>query len=195
MSLFYWSTPPVTERTVAGDVVVSRMARWETQQDQIKYLREVVELFRGVAAIRARARHIVFHLDNCLPRNEVQHAISIGRWVQQNITYVKELPEVFQLPTTTIALGYGDCDDMCTVVASLCEAVGIETELVGLEWDSPPGAPGPKRAFQHIYAQAVIGGRWRAPLDTTLQRPMEYLSNPVHIGRDSGLRLRKFVAG
>lgn len=185
----------VDEETVAGDQVSSRMVRFGSQADQILFLRETVRQSRGLAAIRARARDIVFRLYNCPQRNEVAYAIAIGKWVQANIQYVRELPEVFQMPAATIALGYGDCDDLVTVVCSLLEAVGIESELVGMEWD----APGAGRAFQHIFPRAVVpAGRGRQPhripLDTTLQRPIEDLTNPLAIALEQKLRVRLFVA-
>ncbi len=182
---------PQIEETVAGDEVSTRRARFRSQADQIQYLRTTVDEWRGSAAIRARARDIVFRVYNCPPRNEAAYAVAIGKWTQANIRYVRELPEVFQTPTTTIALGYGDCDDFATVIASLLEAVGIESELVGMEWDNPGRASG--RSYQHIFARAVVGGR-RIPLDATLQRPVEDLTDPVRIALERGLRLRVLVA-
>lgn len=183
---------PQTERTVAGDVVTTRRGVWRTQADQIHFLRDVVDHFRGSASIRARARDIVFRLNNCPPRNEAAYSIAIGRWVQQNITYVRERPEVFQDPSTTIAMGYGDCDDTAPLVASLLEAVGVESELIGLEWEAPPGSP-VRRAFQHIYPAARIQSRWRIPLDTTLQRPIEQMTDPIRLAQERGLRLRVLI--
>jgi transglutaminase-like putative cysteine protease len=192
VSLF-WTSPPQVAPTHVGDVVITQRARFTSQEQQIRYLREVVDVYRGHPAIRARARDIVFRLDNCEPRNEVAYALSLGRWVQQHIRYCKELPEVFQVPTATVALGWGDCDDHVQLVASLLESLGIESEIVGLEWDSPPGVR-PARAYQHIFSRAVIGGRWYVPLDTTLTRPIEQMTDPIKIGRQAGLRLRLFRA-
>jgi transglutaminase-like putative cysteine protease len=193
VSLF-WTDPPRETPTHVGDVVITQRASFTSQEHQIRYLRELVNVYRGHPAIRARARDIIFRLDHCSPRNEVEYAIALARWVQQNITYCKEMPEVFQTPPATVALGYGDCDDHVTLLASLVESVGIETEIIGLEWDAPKGSPVP-RAFQHIFSTALpMGRRFRLPLDTTLVRPMEDLTDPLKIGRDAGLRLRIFVA-
>lgn len=191
MSLFYWS-PPRVEETIAGDQLTTRRARFRSQEDQIRYLREVVTAYRCLATIRARARDIVYRLENCEPRNDVASALAIARWTQANIRYVKELPEVFQTPSATISLGYGDCDDVATVIAALCESIGIETELVGLEWDAPPGS-GVKRAFQHIYTRALARGM-RIPLDATLQRPVDLMTDPIKIALERRLRLRVFLA-
>lgn len=192
MSLFWLDRPRIAP-THVGDEVITQRARFGSQEQQIRYLREVVSVYRGHPAIRARARDIIFRVDHCEPRNEVAYALALGRWVQQWIRYCKEMPEVFQTPTATVALGYGDCDDHVQLVASLVESVGIESELVGLEWDAPPGS-GVRRAYQHIFSRAVIGGRWYVPLDTTLPRPIEDMTDPIKIGRNAGLRLRVFRA-
>lgn len=181
------------EQTVAGDEVAQRVVTFRSQEDQVYFLREMVMQSAPLAAIRARARDIVFRIYNSPQRDEAAYAINIGRWVQAHIQYVHESPEVFQMPTATIALGYGDCDDMVTVVASLLEAVGIESEIVGMEWQHPEG-----RAFQHIFARAVIpisgGGKWRVPLDVTLARPVEDLTDPIRAAMEMGHDLRVVVA-
>jgi transglutaminase-like putative cysteine protease len=196
------------EQTVAGDEVAQRRVTFRSQEDQIRFLRETVRQSSELAAIRARARDIVFRIYNSPQRNEAAYAVAIGRWVQANIQYVRENPEIFQVPTATIALGYGDCDDMVTVVASLLEAVGIDSEIVGMEWETDEGTPAPwwarwvgldggRRAFQHIFARAVLplrGGAWRLPLDTTLQRPMDDLTDPIKLALEMGHHLRIFVA-
>ena len=184
---------PTIEHTIAGDEVSSRRVTFASQEEQIRYLRGIVELSRELAAIRARARDIVFRVYNCSPRNEHEYSLAIGDWVQRNIRYVREMPEVFQTPTMTIACGYGDCDDHAVVVCSLLESIGIESELVGLQWDLD-GIP----SFNHIFPRAVVEfGLPRAvriPLDTTLQRPIAQRTDPIAIGRARNLRnLRAFV--
>lgn len=184
---------PFEERTVAGDVVSSRMARFSGQEDQIRMLRQLVTLCRCLANIRARARDIAFRTYNCLPRNKAEQALAIGDWVQRSIIYVEEIPEVFQTPATTIAIGYGDCDDHATVVASLLEAIGIESELVALAWDID-GEP----SYNHIFCRAVVpvadGRVVKIPLDTTLTRPVREMADPIALARARGLRnVRAFV--
>jgi len=179
------------EATVAGDLVAQRRVSFRNQAEQVHFLREVVTQSSALAAIRARARDIVFRIYNAPDRNEVAYAVAIAKWVQANIRYVRENPEVFQLPTATIAIGYGDCDDMTTVVASLLEAVGIDSEIVGMEWDHPSG-----RAFQHIFPRAVVssaGSKWRIPLDTSLPRPVEDLTDPIKLAVEMGHDLRVLI--
>lgn len=181
------------ETTVAGDEVAQRRVTFDSQEDQIAFLRQLVNESHPLASIRARARDIVFRVHNSPQRNQVAYAIAIGRWVQENIQYVNESPEVFQVPTATIAMGYGDCDDMVTVVAALLEAIGIESEIVGMEW-----AAGGGRAFQHIFARAVIpaagGQKLRIPLDTSLPIAIEDLTDPIRKAMEMGRDLRIVVA-
>jgi transglutaminase-like putative cysteine protease len=188
-----WFSAPDAQPTHAGDVVITQRVTFASQEHQVRYLRQLVEVYRCHPAIRARARDIIFNVAHADPRNEAAYAIALAQWVQTNIRYVKELPEVFQVPTATVSLAAGDCDDHVTLLGSLLESVGIVSELVALEWAAPKGSDRP-RALQHIYCQAVIGNRWRLPLDTTLQRPIEELTDPLRVGRAAGLALRVYVA-
>jgi hypothetical protein len=185
--------PDVVEETVAGDLVAQRRVSFDSQEDQIAFLRSMVTASAPLASIRARARDIVFRVHNAPQRNDAAYAVAIAKWVQAHIQYVKESPEVFQVPTATIAIGYGDCDDLVTVVCSLLEALGIESEIVGMEWAWADG-----RAFQHIFPRAVIpmagGQKWRIPLDTSLTRPIEDLTDPIRVAMEAGHDLRIVVA-
>lgn len=191
MSLIHWS-PPRIETTHAGDELITTRATFRNQREQIQYLRQVIDSFRSVSAIRARARDIVLNLYNCPPRNDVAYCLAIARWVQANIRYVRERPETFQNPTATVALAYGDCDDFTTLIGSMVESLDIDCHAVGLEWDAPPGSS-VKRAFQHIYPEAHVGGR-RVPMDVTLMRPVEQMTDPIRVAHESGKKVRVFVA-
>lgn len=180
--------PSSVEETIAGDEVSSRRVTFGSQPEQILFLREMVNEYRGVAAIRARARDIVFRQYNCPPKDQACHALAIAQWVQNNITYVNELPETFQTPTTTVATGYGDCDDFTSLICALCESIGIETELVGMEWDG---------YFRHIFPRAIIDtdeGEVRMPLDATLSRPVSDLADPITLWLERGHDVQVFVA-
>ncbi len=184
---------PEVEHTVAGDEVSTRRVTFRSQEDQIRYLRDTVEMSRCLAAIRARARDLVFRVYNCMPRNDFDYALAIGDWVQRSIRYVREIPEVFQTPTMTIACGYGDCDDHATVVCSLLESIGVETELVGMAWEAEG-----QTTYNHIFPRALVtSGQQRTvrlPLDTTLQRPIRAMTDPIAIARSRNLRnLRLFI--
>lgn len=179
---------PTFERSLAGDRVSTRRARFRSQPDQIRFLRQMVNEYRGHYSIRARARDIVFRQGLCPPKDQLCHALAIGSWVQNNIVYVNELPEVFQTPTTTISTGYGDCDDFSSLICSLLEAVGVESELVGMEWGG---------TFQHIFPRAVLPYArppQRLALDATLPTPIAMRTDPIAVARSRGSKVRVFVA-
>lgn len=185
--------PEIASSDVTGAKVATRRLTFSSQQEAIMYLRGIVDAYRGTYAIVARARDIAFRQAYCPPRDQLCQALAIARYVQQNVTYVAELPERFQTPTTTLAEKYGDCDDFTTTIAALCEAIGIETELVGMEWGPPHD-----RYFRHIFPRALIpqkGGRiFRLPLDATLTRPVDDRANPIEIALKQGANLRLFIA-
>lgn len=191
-----WGAPRV-EQSIAGDVVSTRRVIFRDQKEQIRYLRQMVNESRCLYAIRARARDVVFRQYSCHPRDQVAHALAIGTWVQKNITYVEELPEVFQTPSATIAQGYGDCDDVVGVVCSLLEAVGIFSEVVGMEWTETDPLTGIRdRSFHHIFGRALLPssrGSVRIPLDTTLSSPISEQRDPIQIAICQGKDLRIYV--
>lgn len=192
--LISWGAPTLQGSDATGEVVSSRKVRFGSQPEQIMYLRGIVNAYCGVNAIRQRARDIVFRQRQCPPKDQVRQALAIAGWVQDNITYVAEEPEVFQTPTLTVAQGYGDCDDMTTLIASMCQSIGIDNELVGMEWPDNFG----KRYYQHIFPRAVIpqrGYRARVPLDASLTAPVEDMRDPLLIARKAlGNSVKVFVA-
>jgi transglutaminase-like putative cysteine protease len=172
---------------VAGDVVTTRKVSFASQEEQIQYLRSVVTEYRCVYPIRARARDIVFRQRGCAPKDKRAQALAIGSWVQDNITYVEELPETFQTPLATVAQGYGDCDDYVQLICSMLESIGIDSELVALAWPDDDG-----EYYRHIYAVACFvekGARIRLPLDATLAISVYELTDPIKIAKLAGRKL------
>src|SRR6185369_12363360 len=94
----------------------------------------------------------------CIARDKKCQAIALGSWVQDNVYYVHEMPERFQLPDETLRLKAGDCDDATTLVASLLEAVGIPAALVCMRVNG---------AWAHIFPSARLEDNSLMPLDTT----------------------------
>jgi transglutaminase-like putative cysteine protease len=175
--VLYTISPPEVEHGLGGDEVSQRVLRVRSQPDQIRFLRQMVNQYRQLYAIRARARDIVFRQWVNPPKDKASQAIACARWVQDNITYVEEMPEVFQTPTHTIATGYGDCDDFVTLTGSLIESIGIESELVGMHY---------RGEYRHIFCRAVMPNGVRIPLDATLNAPVEHLTNPIALAQDRG---------
>lgn len=191
--LINFGVPSFQSSEATGATVTERKVSFASQPQQIMWLRGMVDSYRETYPIRARARDIAFRQRSCPPRDPTCQALAIAGWVQDNITYVNEMPETFQTPTTTVAEGYGDCDDFSTLIASMCESLGIATELVGMEWGQ-----GAARYYKHIFPRAVVpqGGRvYRVPLDATLTTPVDGTQDPIRIALARGVKnLRIFVA-
>ena len=162
-----------------------RKLRFPSQADQIAWLRQMVNLYKGNQLIRGKAIDIVFRISGCAPKAKACHALAIGRWVQENIRYVNEGIETFQSPVRTLTWRHGDCDDFTTLIASMLESIGIQSELVGLEW---------RGQFRHIFPRALIPvpvvGAARIDFSSTLLRlcGLERPPQPASLPLDATLR-------
>lgn len=185
-------------------------ADFSSQAEQIRCLRKMVTAYRGVHSVWALARDIVFRQMQSQPKNKAQHALAIGRWIQANVTYANEGDEQFQTPLATLRFRYGDCDDFTTLTAALCESLAIPCQLVAVAWADPikiAGAGQPSRGpwaavfgpstFRHIFPLALVpaaGGAFVSiPLDSTLDLPIDYLTNPVQLAIARGIKPRLLV--
>ena len=135
---------------------------WPSQEAQILYLRQIVIAARAQPEIRRLARDIVARQFGCATNDQRRHALALARWVQMNVRYMQEIPEVLQTPAVTIAEGYGDCDDQAVLLCTLLEAVGIGSYLFAIGGWAPPDR------YSHIYCVAELPGPELIPLDTTL---------------------------
>jgi hypothetical protein len=95
---------------------------------------------------------------NIQPRDYKAQAQAILKWVQHNIYYVNEPSERLQDPAYTLKVGYGDCDDMAILLATLYESIRLEWRYVlsgkvgkkNTRWIE--GTPLPKGGvWSHIY--------------------------------------------
>ena len=95
---------------------------------------------------------------NIQPRDYKGQAQALLKWVQHNIYYVNEPSERLQDPVYTLKVGYGDCDDMAILLATLYESIRLEWRFVlsgkvgnkNTRWIE--GTPLPKGGvWSHIY--------------------------------------------
>ena len=95
---------------------------------------------------------------NIQPRDYKAQAQALLKWVQHNIYYVNEPSERLQDPVYTLKVGYGDCDDMAILLATLYESIRLEWRFVlsgkvgnkNTRWIE--GTPLPKNGrWSHIY--------------------------------------------
>jgi transglutaminase-like putative cysteine protease len=83
-------------------------------------------------------------------------ARAIQQWVQQNIEYRRDPPdlELVQTPQVTLQLRAGDCDDHATLTAALLQSTGHPTQFIAVGLDGGP--------WSHVLTQTLIGTKWVA---------------------------------
>jgi len=128
-------------------------------------MRRLVTEARQDVRIRQTALHVVFPV---AARNTAGEIAALLRYVQNEIRYTPDVLEVETLahPVTTLQTRAGDCDDFSTLLASLCETVGIPTRFVCVAYQYPG-------MFEHVYLQAFDGVQWWN-LDATQKGPIGY---------------------
>jgi Transglutaminase-like superfamily len=151
--------------------------------EQLRFLRKMVSQFRMVPQIRNLAVGIIRN-GGAPPRDKKAQALTLATWVKSNIYYIHELPERFQLPTETLRLKAGDCDDHTTLLASMLESVGIPAVLVCMEVNG---------AWSHIFPAAAMKTGALLHLDTTAKSG-DLAQNPVKFAQERGKRVRLKIA-
>jgi transglutaminase-like putative cysteine protease len=101
-----------------------------------------------------------------------EQARAIQQWVQRNIEYRRDPPDVelVQTPQVTLQLRAGDCDDQAVLVASLLQATGHPTQFIAIGLD---GAP-----LTHVLTQTLIGTSWVA-VETIEPRPLGWMPKGI----------------
>jgi len=94
---------------------------------------------------------------NIQPRDYKGQANALLKWVQHNIYYVNEPSERLQDPIYTLKVGYGDCDDMAILLATMYESIKLDWRYVlsgkvkGKDTRWIEGTPLPNGTWSHIY--------------------------------------------
>lgn len=79
-------------------------------------------------------------------------ARAIHRFVKEHVSFSEESGERFRLPSLTLRLGTGDCDDSAHLIASMAMAMGLGGRVVLL--------PNMRGEWTHVVAQIGYGGAW-----------------------------------
>lgn|SRR5574343_1453504 len=113
-----------------------------------------------------RRNPVIYNLARTLTANVPQKSwigevYSLFYFVRDEIRYVKDPVgiESVQMPTITLQIGSGDCDDKVTLLCSLLESIGHPTRFVAVM------VKGSNR-YSHVYCQTKVGKRWIS-LETT----------------------------
>lgn len=105
-------------------------------RETLKHMRQLVQQGKSDPANRYLANSIITHVPAKDWRRELG---AIFEWVRGNVRYSLDPNdcETIQGAAQTAALGYGDCDDFCILLATLCECAGHPCCFVALGFDSP----------------------------------------------------------
>lgn len=95
--------------------------------------------------------------------SKIEKINAIYNWVNKNIKYRKEKKklDIFIRPIMTLRRGYGDCEDITSLIGAMALSIGLPVEFRVIRQDSK---------WQHIYP--VVAG---VPVETTV---------PVSLGRE-----------
>lgn len=99
-------------------------------------------------------------------------ARTIQQWVQNNIEYRRDPPdlELVQTPQVTLQLRAGDCDDQAVLTAALLQATGHPSQFIAVGMDGQP--------LSHVLIQTLIGTNWVA-VETIQPRPLGWMPKGV----------------
>jgi transglutaminase-like putative cysteine protease len=87
-------------------------------------------------------------------KNWIAEIRALFNWVRSHIRYTLDTNEieVLQAPDLTVKLGYGDCDDMCILLATLLECAGHPARFNALGFDPRD------RYFSHVVVETTGAG-------------------------------------
>lgn len=108
-------------------------------------------------AVRNQALRLV----QTLPQKDYYAEVeAIHKYVRDDIRYVKDIDgiETLALPSKTMLMMQGDCDDKALLAASLLIALGHQSRFVAV--GSAPNT------YSHVLVETLIGKRWVA-VETT----------------------------
>lgn len=130
----------------------------------LRLMRSVVRRYKSDQKVRLLAGQLCKPLHGT-KKDYISQVRRLFSFVQNDIGYLRDIRgvETIQTPDVTLQLGFGDCDDKSTLLASLLESCGHPTRFFAMGFF-------PNR-FSHVIVQTRIGQRW-VSLDATEPHPM-----------------------
>lgn len=140
---------PLEPIEVAGELVYAAKIRCRDNTHAVRLLnafadddaRNDLELVRFV------------HAMNIASESAEIKARTIHRFVKEHVSFSEEAGEKFRLPSLTLRLGTGDCDDTAHLIASMAMAMGLGARILLL--------PNARGQMTHVVAQIGYGGSWK----------------------------------
>lgn len=129
----------------------------------LQVMRTLVKAFSKNIIIRSLAVELV---GNYAQKDYVGEVRELQAFVRDKIRYVKDVLDVetLQTPLVTLQVRSGDCDDKCTLLASLLQSIGHPTRFVAIGFQPD--------VFEHVLVETRVKNGW-IPLECT---------EPVEIG-------------
>src|SRR5882672_2358268 len=105
-------------------------------RETLKHMRQLVQQGKANLENRDLANRITAGVP---AKDWAGELCALFEWVRGNIRYALDPNdlETIQGPATTLALGYGDCDDLAVLLATLCECAGHPCCFVALGFQQP----------------------------------------------------------
>jgi transglutaminase-like putative cysteine protease len=124
----------------------------EGTREVLKTMRDQVRAAKLDPAFRELAFSILWAA-GVWEKNFRGEVLALFAWVRSRIRYTLDTNdvEVVQSPRVTLSLRFGDCDDVCTLLAALCESVGHPCAFAALGFDDDPDD------FTHVVVLAYPG--------------------------------------
>jgi hypothetical protein len=117
----------------------------------IQVMREIALSRAGNPVVRELALNIIM-MSKIPSHNFIDEARAIGQYVQQKVHYVRDPAGIEQLHDPLLMIdriraghGYGDCDDMSLLIATLLLSIGAQPYYRAIKYDSVFGN------YNHIY--------------------------------------------
>jgi len=98
----------------------------------------------------------------------VEQARRLQQWVQQNIRYIQDPPDVelVQTPQYTMQQTAGDCDDQAVLLASMLMATGHPAQFIAVGLNGGP--------LSHVMVQTLVGSQWLG-VETIIPKPLGWM--------------------
>ena len=129
----------------------------------LRLMSSLVSRYKRSPEVRESALSLI---EDLKPKDRIGEVNALFTFVRDHIRYVRDIRglETVQIPTVTMDLSAGDCDDKSTLLASLLESVGYPTRFVAVGYAGPG-------VYSHVYVECLIGPQW-VPLDATVLQPL-----------------------
>lgn len=132
----------------------------DKKRETLKLMRDLTRSGKRDPAVHDFACSLI---QGCPPKNWRCEIECLWRWVLDNIRYTNDITDVETISDAQGVLdrGWGDCDDVSLLLATMLETTGHRTRFVALGKSYGD--------FTHVIVEARCGNGW-IPLDATENR-------------------------